>query len=109
MYSASDALDDMALTFGLNAGADLAQSLPAPFPVAPEGAEGGDAVLMDATMGASGAVTAGMTGRGMLTFCYLGALTITLDVADSRFVQSSEGGSSAVVLPQVVRPSEPAK
>ena len=85
----AEALDAPALVFDLVPSADLVPHLPAAFPSAPDGAEGQDAVLMDASRGGSGFVRTTVSGRGTLSFRVLGS--VVLEVGGDTYRMNDPG------------------
>ncbi|MFN0129881.1 MAG: hypothetical protein ACKV19_24720 [Verrucomicrobiales bacterium] len=77
--TAAEALDAPALAFQVMASGDQFPNWPSAFPSAPDGAEGDDAMLMDARQKGSGFVSSSVTGRGTLRFRSLGSLLLNVD------------------------------
>lgn len=75
----AEALDAPGLAFTLTNGPDSASLRAMPSPVGPEGAEGGDALLMEAPDGTPGAALTVLTGAGALSFQWQGDLLLTID------------------------------
>jgi hypothetical protein len=100
--SPAEALEAPALVFDLVPSGDLLPVLPAAFPSAPDGAEGQDAVLMDASQGGSGFVRTTVSGRGTLSFRVLGALVLEVGGDAYRMNDPGQGQwwTATIALPE---------
>lgn len=75
----AEALDAPGLAFTLTNGPDSASLRTIPSPVGPEGAEGGNALLMESAGDTQGAAQTVLTGAGSLSFQWQGDLVLTVD------------------------------